>query len=113
VTVSQRKLGADIWVIEAHGRLDQTLTPRLEATLNALLAEQHYKIIVDLSHTTYINSGGLRCMITGRRLSQDGGGDIALCGLNKRLSGVFEMVGLDQVLSIYDTCDEAREHFVS
>ncbi len=113
MTVLQRKFAPDIWVVEAHGRLDQTLTPQLEAMLNTLLAEQHYKIIVDLSHTTYINSGGLRCMITGRRLSQGGGGDIALCGLNKRLSGVFEMVGLDQVLSIYDTCDDAREHFVS
>jgi anti-sigma B factor antagonist len=111
VSVSQRELAPDIWLVETQGRLDQALTPQLEAALKALLAEGHTNIIVDLSQTTYINSGGLRSLITGRRLSQSGGGDIAICGLNERMSEVFEMVGLDQVITIYNNCDEARDHF--
>ncbi|MEJ2752388.1 MAG: STAS domain-containing protein [Candidatus Promineifilaceae bacterium] len=111
MTVSQRELAPDIWLVETQGRLDQTLTPQLEAALKALLANGHNNIIVDLSHATYINSSGLRSLITGRRLSQSGGGDIAICGLTERLAEVFEMVGLDQVLTIYNSCDEARDHF--
>ena len=113
MTISQHQLSSDLWLVEARGRLDQALTPQLEQVLKQLLADDKHQIIVDLTLATYINSGGLRCLITGRRLSRKQGGDIAICGLNERLSEVFKMVGLDLVLIIFDTLDEARSYFVA
>jgi anti-anti-sigma factor len=113
VTVSQLQLEPDLWLVEAQGRLDQMLTLQLEQTLNQLLADQLQNIIVDLSLATYINSGGLRCLLTGRRLARNQGGDLVICSLNTRLSEIFEMVGFDQILTIYDTRSEALKHFVA
>ena len=111
MTVSQLQLEPNLWLVEARGRLDQTLTPQLEQTLNQLLADQIQNIIVDLSMATYINSGGLRCLLTGCRISRNQEGDIVLCGLHGRIAEIFEMVGLDQIFTIYPTRGEARNHF--
>jgi anti-anti-sigma factor len=103
-------LEPDLWLVEAQGRLDQALSPQLQTALDQLLAEGHANIIVDLSKTTYVNSGGLRCLLTGRRRSRSQGGDVIICGLDARLAEVFAMVGFDQVFTIYDTLEAARKH---
>ena len=63
MSVWQEKLNASVWLIGVNGRLDQALNPKLEETLNELLDNGHYHLVVDLTHTTYINSGGLRCLV--------------------------------------------------
>jgi anti-sigma B factor antagonist len=111
VTIAQRQLAKDLWLVEAQGRFDRSQTPEFEKTLLHLLDEQHYNIIVDFSQATYINSGGLRCLLTCCRLSRNLGGDIVLSGLEARIAEIFSMVGLDQVFAIYATPEEAVDHF--
>ncbi len=89
------------------GRLDQTQTPQLEETLNNLLTAGHYDLLVDLTAVTYINSGGLRCLVSAWRKARQQGGDLVLCGLNDRLQEIFGMVGFDKVFSIYPDCETA------
>ena len=111
MTIAELQLAPELWLVEAQGRLDQSQTPQLAHTLNQLQAEQHYNIIIDMSSATYINSGGLRCLLTGCRISRNQEGDIVLCGLHGRIAEIFEMVGLDQIFTIYPTRGEARNHF--
>ncbi len=93
------------WVIAASGRLDQAQTPRLEAELNQLLDLGRDQILVDLSQASYINSGGLRCLVSAWRRARQEGGDLTLCGLNERLQEIFVMVGFDKVFHIETGCD--------
>ncbi len=93
--------------ISVNGRLDQAQTPRLEATLTSLLDAGRPIIIVDLTETTYINSGGLRCLVSAWRQARQQDGDLVLCGLNERLQEIFSMVGFDKVFAIYPDFEEA------
>lgn len=111
MTIKQFQLTPDLWLVETEGRLDQSQTPEFEKILRQILADQHYNIIVDFSQATYINSGGLRCLLTSCRLSRNQGGDIILCGLEARIVEIFYMVGLDQIFTVYTTREEAIEHF--
>ncbi len=96
------------YVITVSGRLDQVLNAELEQTLTSLLAAGHVNLIVDLTDTAYINSGGLRTLVsTWRKVSREGG-SLKLCGLSPRLQEIFAMVGFDQVFEIHPNCDEAR-----
>ena len=96
----------DVYVVRVFGRLDQTLNGDLEQTLTSLLDEGHYTLVVDLSETTYINSGGLRTLVSAwRRVSRESG-SLQLCGLSPRLQEIFAMVGFDQVFDIYSDCQE-------
>ena len=108
MSVWQEKLNASAWLIGVNGRLDQTLNPKLEETLNELLDNGHYHLVVDLTHTTYINSGGLRCLVSAWRRAKANQGSLALCGLHDRLQEIFAMVGFDKVFEVHEGCAEAR-----
>jgi anti-sigma B factor antagonist len=101
-------ISGDIRLVGVNGRLDQSLTPTLEAALLNLLNQGYYQLIVNLQGVNYINSGGLRCLVTAWRQAHQKGGDLKLCGLNERVAKIFSMVGFDKVFQIYEDCDEAR-----
>jgi anti-sigma B factor antagonist len=109
MSVWQEKLPhSETWLIGVNGRLDQGLNPKLEETLNELLDNGHCHLVVDLTQATYINSGGLRCLVSAWRRAKAGEGSLVLCGLNERLREIFSMVGFDKVFDIHDDCAAAR-----
>ena len=110
MSVSSRQLNDDIWLVSSQGRLDQSLNPQLELSLGELLDEGHQRFIIDLTEVTYINSGGLRCLVTAWRRSRAQGGDLVLFGLNSRLEEIFSLVGFDRVFHIYTAFDDAQQH---
>ena len=64
--------------------------------------------VVDMSHATYINSGGLRVLVSGWRTSRQQGGDLLLCGLNDHLQAVIQMIGFHKLIQIFPDCAEAQ-----
>lgn len=99
---------SDTWLVGVNGRLDQSLNPKLEETLNDLLDNGHFHLVVDLTQTIYINSGGLRCLVSAWRRAKANNGSLVLCGLNSRLQEIFTMVGFDKVFEIRQDCASAR-----
>jgi anti-anti-sigma factor len=100
-------LPGDLWLISIDGRLDQNVTPALDETFNELFEAGRNRLIVDLSGATYINSGGLRCLVAAWRRARQRGGDVYLCGLRARVHEVFSMVGFDKVFKVYPGRAEA------
>ncbi len=113
MNIWQEPLGDDIWLVAINGRLDQTLNPTLEQQLTTLLDEGKIWLVVDLSETDYINSGGLRTLVTGWRKAKQQDGNLVLCGLNGRLQEIFHMVGFDQLFQIYSSRQAAKEALVT
>ena len=111
--VWQEALEDDIWLVGVNGRLDQPQTQILQDQLNALLDNNHLLIVVDLSKTVYINSGGLRCLVSAWRKAKKQGGDLYLCGLNDRLIEIFSMVGFNRVFQIYPDLETAHKQIVA
>lgn len=103
--ISEQK---QIWRVATKGRLDQGLTPALEESLNRLLADGVIFLLVDMEKITYINSGGLRCLVSAWRKARQQDGNLVLCGLNERLQEIFAMVGFDKVFHIYPSRTEAE-----
>jgi anti-sigma B factor antagonist len=109
MTIRQQELPNGTWLIRVYGRLDQNLNPQLEKNLTSLLDEGNNHFIINLQETTYINSGGLRCLVSAWRKARQREGNLVLCGLNTRLHEIFSMVGFDKVFQIYPTCDAALQ----
>lgn len=108
MSVQQKHLANDVWLVEVSGRLDPMLNPRLDDVLTDLLDKNYNNIIVDLSQTNYINSGGLRCLVSAWRKARQSEGNVWLCGLNGRLQEIFSMVGFDKVFQIYPSLAAAQ-----
>lgn len=109
MNIWQEPISDGVRLVVVSGRLDQNLTPVLEAELLNLLEQGYHQLVVNLHDVNYINSGGLRCLVTAWRQAHQNGGDLKLCGLSERVAKVFSMVGFDKVFQIYEDCDAARE----
>jgi anti-anti-sigma regulatory factor len=66
------------------------------------------QLILDLRHVRFIGSAFLgRCVAISKLLGQRPGGRLALCELNAFARAAITVAALDQVLEVYDSCDEA------
>ena len=101
--VQCEQLAEGLAVVLVTGRLDQRLAPNLAACLQQAMDDGHTKLIADLSEATYINSSGLRTLVTAWRRARKQGGDLVICGLNERLQELFVMVGFDKVFTLHAT----------
>ncbi len=109
MAIRQEQLAGGVTLVLVDGRLDQGQNGELEAALNELLADDQIKLVVDLSQTSYINSGGLRCLVTVWRKARQQEGNLVLSGLNPRLQDIFRMVGFDKVFQIFPTNAKAQQ----
>jgi anti-anti-sigma factor len=112
MSIKQQQIG-NLHHIRVSGRLDQSQTPQLEANLTHLLDAGHHFLVTDLTQANYINSGGLRCLVSAWRKAREQKGDLVLCGLNERLQEIFGMVGFDQVFQIYPDFATAQQILTS
>ncbi len=109
--LKQEPLEHDVWLISVGGRLDQESTTEFENEVINILAEGRTRLLVDLSQVTYVNSGGLRCLVTIWRQAREKSGDVCLVNINENIDQVFSMVGFDKVFNIFDDLDSALDHF--
>jgi len=113
MSVWDEPAAAESWLVGVSGRLDHNQDQLLEETLQQLLDDGHYRLIIDLSQVSYVNSGGLRCLVTIWRQAREHGGDIVLCGLNEHIANVFSIVGFDKLFLIYPDRAEAERGLAS
>jgi anti-sigma B factor antagonist len=111
MTIERAHLSGGPWLVTASGRLDQSQAGQLEEILQALLKEGRNQLIVDMAAVDYINSGGLRCLVTAWRMARQENGDVLLCSMTPRVYDIFKMIGFDKVFRIFPNRDEASQYW--
>lgn len=109
MSIWREDLGNQTWLVGISGRLDHLQTPVLENELLELVEIGKSRLIIDLAEVTYVNSGGLRCLVTIWRQAQQGEGTVVLSSINPVLMELFTTVGFHKVFDIYTSADEARQ----
>ena len=83
----------DVVVFELEGSLDARTAPAVQAQLLPG-AEGHDRIVLDLSRTEYVSSGGIRMLLLVYRQIKGRGGRIVLAGLSEPITDVLTNTGL-------------------
>ncbi len=65
------------------------------------------RLILDLSQLKFVDSSGLGAMLSALRQLNGMGGDLKLCGMNKPIRALFELVRMHRVFEIFNTREEA------
>ena len=94
-------------VLPLEGEIDLHVSPRIAASLGAMVEEKPQQVVVDLAKVTYIDSSGLAVLIEGMQNVEGYGGKFALAGLQENVRPIFEIARLDQVFRIYPDVDSA------
>ena len=78
---------------------------------NILTALNDWNIIFDLAQLTHTNSSGIAFMIKSMTRARINNGDVVLLNPNSGLSKLFEITKMHEVFTIYETLEDAKNHF--
>lgn len=90
-------------LMSISGRVDSYTSPMIEDALNALLADGHCNIVVDLQDVTYLSSSGMLTLINAlKQCKQANRGKIVLANVSERVLNSLELAGFNRLFEIYD-----------
>lgn len=90
----QPERSGDRLLLRVRGELDLVSESEFSARLLQALAEDVRLLVVDLSGVEFIDSCGLRALLTGRDAAQDAGRDFALCVTEGPVKQLLDIAGV-------------------
>jgi anti-anti-sigma factor len=81
-------------VLTVRGELDAYSAPGLEDQIARLVAEHINEVVLDLSQTGFLDSSGLRAILTAQRRLGESGGEMRLRAPSEPVTRLLEITGL-------------------
>jgi anti-anti-sigma factor len=94
-------------IAKLTGHVDTLNAAELESSLLALAESGPKQLLVDCTALEYINSAGLRVFLLVAKRMEAHAGTCAFCGLSPNVKLVFETIGFDRILTVYETRETA------
>lgn len=108
ITVQDAPTNPAIKIVNVAGELDESNLPEFEAVVNPLIQDETIKaLIFNLEGLEFMSSkiiGYLASVYTKLSSSQR---QIIATNINQTINDILVLVGLDQLLTVYSTVDEA------
>jgi len=103
----ERTQVSDQVLLIVSGRMDAESATEFQDKCEECIAEGHTGLVADLGGLAYVSSMGLRSFLAVAKTLQAKGGTFRLCCLKGLVKQVFEITGLMQALSVYDSVESA------
>lgn len=94
-------------VLRVAGELDHHTVRRLREVLDTVPLGPGAGLVFDLTDLVFCDSTGISVLVTACRRAEVAGSPSGLAGLNHELTRVFQLLGLEEILPLYPTVDEA------
>lgn len=88
-------------VLSLSGEVDASNSVILDEAIQELVATGSKSLVVDGTNLEYISSAGLGVFMSYLEDFQEKGISMKICGLTPRVYEVFRILGLDQLIPIY------------
>jgi len=99
-------------VVKAAGRIDSASAPHLGQALSAILDDDRYRIVLDMSAVDFISSAGLRVLIsTQKTCKRYNRGELVLAAVPANIQAALELAGFNILFKIYGEVVEAVGNF--
>jgi anti-sigma B factor antagonist len=91
-----------------NGDLDASSSILLDKAIAEAVSQNQANILIDCKNLNYISSAGLGVFMSYLQDFQDKNISLVLYGINDKVLNVFEILGLDQLLTIVLSKEEAK-----
>lgn len=101
---------ADVMILTLAGRIDNSTTDGLKASLDAYAATSRTggdRLVLDFSKVDYISSVGLRVLMLAAKQSREQGGTIVVAALQPVVREIFEISRFNLVFECFPSVREA------
>lgn len=103
----KKEIVQGVVIISVKGELDASSALVFDNAVEAVVAQRPTSILIDCSALEYVSSPGIGVFISRHGECEDKKIRFALCNVSSKISNVLKILGLDQVLKVYTTTDEA------
>ncbi|RME91989.1 MAG: anti-sigma factor antagonist [Candidatus Hydrogenedentota bacterium] len=98
-------------ILDIEGEIDLYNAPEIKDTIQKLIDEQKYNIIINLEKVSYIDSSGIGALISSLSNLKKYQGGLKIINVFASVKKVFELTKLTSFFEIYDSEDEAVSKF--
>jgi anti-anti-sigma factor len=99
---------ADVFVVRVAGEVDMSHEEELRGELRGAVAADSNGIVVDLTECEFIDSSGVRALLLSREAqNSDGTEKLAVAASSEQILRILSVMGIDRVIPIRPTVDEA------
>jgi anti-sigma B factor antagonist len=114
VEITRKEINPGVVILELHGPLQMGVEcKRLEIAMDELLREKRTRVVLDLSHVSKVDSGGVGKIVNCLSRLRVAGGTLHLAGVTGMVSGILKLTQVDRLVKIYPTAAEASQDFAS
>ena len=99
----------DVYVVRLAGEVDMSHEEELRGELRSAVAADSNGIVVDLTECEFIDSSGVRSLLLSREdQNSDGGREkLAVAASSEQILRILSVMGIDGVIPIRPTVEEA------
>ena len=108
--ISQRDRDSII-ILDIQGEIDLYNAPEIKDTIQRLIEQQKYNIIINLEKVSYIDSSGIVALISSLSNLKKYQGGLKIINVYASVKKVFELTKLTSFFEIYESEDEAVAKF--
>lgn len=106
--IDAETLEGDVRKINLSGRMDVQGTQEIDLKFSGFTANQN-AVIVDLSQVDFLSSIGIRTLMINAKAMRQRGGRMVLLNPAPPVTSVLEMAGIDTLIPVFRSVDEARQ----
>lgn len=113
ISIKTNRVGAtgNVTMLRVQGFVDTNTCLELRKTINQILEQGHYNLVVDLGAVNYVSSAGWGVFVGEIRNIRESGGDLRIVQMMPDVYEVFEMLEFNRILTYYDNIEEAINDF--
>jgi anti-sigma B factor antagonist len=99
----------DVHFVQIRGEVDMSHEDELRGELRTAVAAKPKGIVVDLTECEFIDSSGVRALLLSREEQhpEDGAEPLAVAASSEQILRILSVMGLDRVIPIRPTAEEA------
>jgi anti-anti-sigma factor len=111
--ISEERTGSaqPVSILTLRGTIETTNASGLEETLERIVDEKCYRIVVDLGGVTYISSAGWGIFISEIKRIRRNAGDIKLAAMKPEVREVFDLLEFGNILKPFERTSDAIKDF--
>jgi anti-sigma B factor antagonist len=97
----------DLAIVSVGGEVDLETASQLGDHALEALRDVSPHVLLDLTDVTFMDSTGLKVLLSIQRRADLAGGSFAIAGASRSVRKILTLTGLDQTFTIHETVDEA------
>ena len=98
---------SDLSILVVGGEVDYEVSPQLKAHMMRAIKAGARRLVLDLSDVTFIDSTAIGVIAGAVEKLDEAGGSLAIVSTHEKVVQIFEITGLDSVVTLHASREEA------